>query len=221
MKNRATIPESPTALKAACEALHRGGIVVVPTLRWYMICAKATDSGAIERIFNAKQRSLSKQPLFILPTKSSAAHYFRLTRDATVLIEALWPGDLSLLLLWSNQTVASDFPALDQEFALVNTPPGFFGRLAEMMQEPLAATTVNISTAGQNDSRGPAISVAEVEEFLLTSHLEVDLVIDGGLSPAFNHSTIVDCRSPENCVVVREGHVHKRALIVALGYGLP
>ena len=69
--------------------------------------------------------------------------------------------------------------------------------------------------AGPSD-RGPAISVAEVKEFLTEAGLSVSVVIDGGVCPAANHMTIVDCSS-EKATMVRAGVVHERAIEAALG----
>lgn len=215
-----TIDISDKSLNIASHALLSGGTVIIPTHRWYMVCTKATNNKSIERIFEAKQRPLSKQPLFILPEKNLTEHYFKSTKEADKLIKNLWAGDLSLILLWANKKISSQFCSINQEYVLTNNPPGFFGELAKLTNEPLAATTVNISGTIYENKLGPAISVDEVHNFLQITKLEVDVVIDGGISQAFNHSTILDCRDPLKTLMVREGYVHKRAINVALGYEL-
>ncbi|MFJ6252871.1 MULTISPECIES: hypothetical protein [unclassified Streptomyces] len=57
-------------------------------------------------------------------------------------------------------------------------------------------TTVNVSGDAWPDDRGPAITLAEAKEFLTDADLDADLdavVVDGGVCPAANHLTIVDC----------------------------
>lgn len=81
---------------------------------------------------------------------------------------------------------------------------------------PLAATTANISgDAGPNDP-GPAITLDQVHAFLAVSGLEPDFIVDGGVCPAVNHLTIVDCFTSE-ARLVRTGLVHQRAVSAALG----
>lgn len=211
---------SSRAISEAASALIGGGIIIVPTGRWYMVCTKADNYEAIKRIFEAKKRPLTKQPLFVLPRKSLTKSYFKLTSEASKLIGNLWPGDLSLLLSWTDTGVSSQFKAIDQTHALTNNPPGAFGKIARAANTPLAATTVNVS-GPFSDKQGPAITVGEAINFIQSSALKVDLVIDGGISQAFNHSTILDCRTTsQRPVIVREGYVHKRAINAALGYEL-
>lgn len=68
------------------------------------------------------------------------------------------------------------------------------GALARAVRGLLAATTVNVSGDAGPDDRGPAITLAEVEEFLTGAGLDA-VVMDGGVCPAANHLTIVDCAS--------------------------
>jgi tRNA A37 threonylcarbamoyladenosine synthetase subunit TsaC/SUA5/YrdC len=67
-----------------------------------MICSKAENQEGIERIFKAKKRPLNKQPLFVLPDKTVANSYFKIGSRTEQLIKKLWPGELSLLLLWAD-----------------------------------------------------------------------------------------------------------------------
>lgn len=207
---------SESAVAEAASVLRAGGIAIVPTERWYMVCTRAVDTVAIREIFRAKQRPLQKQPLFVLHDKNAASRYFTISSDAKLLIRELWPGDLSILLPWECG-VASEFPGLDQTHALVNCPAGFLGDLAESLNEPLAATTVNIV----DQPLGPAISLPEVLDFLSKSGLKPGTIINGGICPAFNHTTILDCRNASQTLLVREGYVHLRAINATLGFGPP
>jgi len=198
-------------------ALLNDGIVIIPTIRWYMICSKAENQKCIERIFEAKKRPLSKQPLFVLPDKKFANLYFKIERGVEQVIKKLWPGELSLLLKWADQNIASQFRAIDQTYALTICPPGVFGDIARTVSVPLAATTVNISGSIDNDNLGPAVSLKEVIHFIQKSGIKIDLIIDGGICPAFIHTTIIDCRCEgQNPKIIREGFVHERAINEAL-----
>lgn len=212
------IKSSSEATKAAANAVRDGGIAIVPTNRWYMVCARADNLGAIDRIFRAKKRPLSKQPLFVMSKKEHVFDYFKVTKDAQSLIDGLWPGDLSLILSWKDLRASIQFQAFDQTSALVNNPSGIFGDLAIQVSKPLAATTANVSIALEDDKYGPAIMISEVASFIQNSGLNVDIVIDDGITPTFNHSTILDCRDEaKRPTMIREGYVHRRALNAALG----
>lgn len=208
---------SPQAVGEAVAALCSDRIVVIPTCRWYMVCCKAAAREHIDQIFAAKKRPLSKQPLFVLPCKERVPEYFQLGTGTQQLIERLWPGELFLLLPWRDPGLAAQFSGFDPSAALVNSPPGLFGELALATDVPLAATTVNVSNLSDPSSPGPAISLDEVSIFLQNTQLDVEVVIDNGICPAFNHATIVDCRnSDETPRIVRQGYVHERAVKVAL-----
>lgn len=209
--------ESSQAVSEAVAALTSERIVIVPTSRWFMLCCDAATEKCIAQIFAAKKRSASKQPLFVVPSKERAAEYFHIGPGAQRLIDKLWPGELTLLLPWRGPDVACLFHALDTSAALAYSPPGLFGQVTRAVGMPLAATTVNVSDSADTTGLGPAISLQEVSLFLQRSHLDVELVIDSGVCPAFLPTTIVDCRCPDGTpVIMREGYVHTRAVAAAL-----
>jgi L-threonylcarbamoyladenylate synthase len=180
-----------------------------------MVCADATNAQACDSIITGKRRPSGKPLAYVPPSASSCEDVFTLSPEARRLAAAFWPGDLALLLPWKSPDDAARHAAVGSP-ALVTVAPGILGDLAATVMVPLAATTANISgDAGPNDP-GPAITVEQVYAFLAESGLEVDVVVDGGVCPAANHMTIVDCFTPE-ARLVRTGLVHQRAISAALG----
>jgi tRNA A37 threonylcarbamoyladenosine synthetase subunit TsaC/SUA5/YrdC len=57
----------PDDLDLAIEAIESGELVILPTQRWYMICADASDHEACARIFTGKSRPQSKPLALVLP----------------------------------------------------------------------------------------------------------------------------------------------------------
>lgn len=211
------VKASSQAVSEAVLALCTDRIVVIPTSRWFMVCCNAAAPECIAQMFAAKKRSPSKQPLFVLPCKERAAEYFQTGTGARRLIDRLWPGELSLLLPWRKPDLATRFSSIDPSAALVYSPPGLFGEIASAAGIPLAATTVSVSDSSEPSSPGPAISVGEVSLFLQRSQLDVEVVIDSGICPAFMPTTIVDCRCADGTPrILREGYVHARAVTAAL-----
>src|SRR5947209_3138152 len=102
----------PTDIDVAARAIEAGELIVVPTDRWYMICCDASNANACERIYRAKRRSKSKSLLLVLPSKDVAFNLFHIGPDAEILIEALWPGDLALLLRWSKAEMGLTYSAV-------------------------------------------------------------------------------------------------------------
>jgi L-threonylcarbamoyladenylate synthase len=197
----------------AAQAVEAGRLVIVPTSRWYMICCDASNTGACDRIFAAKQRPADKSLLLVAPSTDAVRQRFHLSADAKLVTDALWPGDLALLLPWRDPAEGTRHSAVGTPEALVTSAPGSLGALAQRVSRPLAATSANIS--GVTGS-GPSISLDEVERFLAQSHADVPVVVDGGICPVGNHLTILRC-ADDRTELVREGVVHRRAVSAALG----
>lgn len=199
----------------AARALEAGGLVIVPTRRWYMICADATNAAACRGIFDAKKRPLGKSLVLVTPSQNHCEQHFVLHPEARRLMDAFWPGDLALLLPWRDENNAARHTAVGAP-ALVTQSPDALGQLAEMAAVTVAATTVNLSGDAHTDAPGPAITIEEVHAFLKLSATPVSVVLDGGVCPSANHLTIVDCATTK-VRLVRAGLVHERAVSAALG----
>jgi L-threonylcarbamoyladenylate synthase len=205
----------PDDLALAIEAVEAGERVVLPTHRWYMICANASDADACGRIFAGKRRPTAKSLLYVLPTRDAAADLFKLTPQAERLASNFWPGDLAMILPWRDAAVGKQHQAVGAPHALVTHAPGLPGELAAKARVPIAATTVNVSGDGSTTERGPAITTAEVQQFVDLTGVDVAYCVDGGICPVANHLTIVDCTTQE-AELVRSGVVHDRAIEAAL-----
>jgi L-threonylcarbamoyladenylate synthase len=203
-------------LQAASRAIESGRLVIVPTSRWYMLCCDAGNPRACEAVFAAKRRPVSKSLLLVLRANEDALRWFKIGRDAQALIRHFWPGDLALLLQWTNIESANRYPAVGAP-ALVSQADGVLGDLARQTSVPVAATSVNFSGTPESPDIGPAISPGEVAAFIEESGIKVDVVIEGGICPGFMPMTIVDCsRAESNARIVREGTTHSRAIAAAL-----
>jgi len=206
---------SQADISAAADALRAGQLVILPTRRWYMICADAASHKACQRIFDGKRRPADKSLVLIGSREKDYAQMFTFTDAARTLADAFWPGDLALRLPWRDPADEARYPFVGSP-ALVTREDGVLGQMAAAAGIPLAATSANISGDGGPGDRGPSVSLADVEAFLAESRLDVALTLDGGICPADNHMTIVDC-SDEEPVLARPGLIHRRALAAALG----
>ncbi|MFC4148595.1 L-threonylcarbamoyladenylate synthase [Micromonospora mangrovi] len=203
----------PDELPLAIEALEAGELVVVPTRRWYMICANARDHDACARIYAGKGRPRSKSLAYILPSLVAANELFVMTPAAIRLASAFWPGDLAMILRWRDSEHAQQLQPVGVPNALVTLDSGLLGQLARQSRVPVAATTANLSDPA--NTLGPAITAVEVESFVAESEISVAYCIDGGVSPLANHLTIVDCAEMQ-ARITRSGVVHDRAINAAI-----
>ncbi|GAB3971080.1 hypothetical protein GCM10029978_045590 [Actinoallomurus acanthiterrae] len=134
----------PENLDAAAQAIEGGKLVVVPTQRWYMVCADASNAQACDSIIKGKRRPSGKPLAYVASSPASCEDLFTLSPEARRLAAAFWPGDLALLLPWKNTEDAARHAAVGSP-ALVTIAPGILGDLALKVKAPLAATTANIS----------------------------------------------------------------------------
>ncbi|MER5348929.1 Sua5/YciO/YrdC/YwlC family protein [Kitasatospora sp. NPDC002551] len=202
-------------LDAAARALEAGELVIVPTERWYMICADATNLATCNSIFDGKQRPRTKSLVLVLPSLEECEKQFVIHPEAKRLADAFWPGNLAILLPWQSTEVGEQHPAVGAP-ALTTISSGPLGALAAAARTPVAATTVNISGDAGVDAPGPAITVGEVQDFLDANDVKAAVILDGGVSPAANHLTIVDCSTPV-ARLIRAGLIHERAISAVLG----
>jgi L-threonylcarbamoyladenylate synthase len=208
-------PLDADELDIAADALADGQLVVVPTQRWYMICANAADADACERIFAAKHRSRAKSLAYVIPSLAAADKLFYLTPPARALAAAFWPGDLALILRWRDAAVGQRHTAVGTPNALVTCDPGVLGQLVRHSRIPVAATTVNVSNSLTETGSSPAITLAEAEQFAAETHTDIAYAIKGGICPLANQLTIIDCTTTEP-TTSRAGLVHSRAITAAL-----
>ncbi|MFF0493928.1 L-threonylcarbamoyladenylate synthase [Nocardia sp. NPDC004068] len=203
------------SLDLAVEAIASGELVIVPTRRWYMICADARDVAACNRIYDGKRRPPTKALAFVVPSYPAASRLFAFNPAASKLAEEFWPGDLAMILPWSDSQVGSQHAAVGSPNALVVNETGVLGELARRSIVPIAATSANISGSPGVVGPGPSISLPEVMEFVNISGLDVAVCIAGGICPAGEHLTMVDCTG-SGATIARSGLVHDRAIAAAL-----
>lgn len=196
-------------IKLCCAALNQAGIIIIPTIRWYMIATRADNEKGVAAIFAAKDRERSRQPLFVIPAKEDILDFFQTDKFSDSIISRLMPGEITLRMSWLDSNKAENY-AVNHDNALVYVASGIFGSIVKTMGIPLAATTPNVSSDANS---GPALSCKEAERFVSETKAPVDIIVDGGLSVVSTNTTIVDCRNiGEKHMVEREGYVSSRLI---------
>lgn len=184
-------------MEEAARRLQGGGLVAFPTDTLYGLAAVASQADAVERLFEAKERPRDRPlPILIASASDVDGVATNVSPAARYLIEAFWPGGLTLVLprhprfrsaaLAGGDTVAVRVPA--HPVAL---------ELLRRVAEPLTGTSANVFGRA-----GPRTA----EEVRRQLGDRVDLVVDGGPCPGGVESTVVDC-TVEPPQVLREGAV--------------
>lgn len=199
-------PGREDGLAAAASAVRAGRLVVIPTDTVYGIGADAFSSAAVRALLAAKNRG-PDMPVGVLVGSWSTIDGLVLSvpRSARLLIEAFWPGDVSIVLPHAP-SLSWD---LGQSGGTVMLRMPLHPVAIELLREvgPMAVSSANVS------GRPPATSAQDAREQLGES---VSVYLDGGPSGDPVPSTIVDLSGDEP-LLLREGAVSQAAISEALG----
>ncbi|SDC51002.1 L-threonylcarbamoyladenylate synthase [Actinokineospora iranica] len=193
-------------LAAAASAVRAGRTVVIPTDTVYGIGCDAFSPTAVSALLAAKGRG-PDMPVGVLVGSWSTIDGLVLSvpQSARTLVEAFWPGDLSIVLPHAP-SLAWD---LGRTGGTVMLRMPLHPVAIELLREvgPMAVSSANRS------GRPPAATAQEAVDQLGDS---VSVYLDGGPSGDPVPSTIVDLSGDEP-VVLREGAVSVAAVSEALG----
>jgi L-threonylcarbamoyladenylate synthase len=179
----------------AAEVVQAGGVVVYPTDTLYGIGANAWNADAVRRVHAVKNRPDDKPVLLIVHSQAGAlALTDEVTEAGKALMEAFWPGPLTLLFRSAGH-VGREVTRGSGKVGVRVPRSRLCTRLSELAGCPLISTSANIS--------GGAVpgTVREIERLLGSG---VDLFLDGGVLPGGLPSTVVDVSEPVPRLV-REG----------------
>ena len=224
-----------TALQAAAEVLGAGGVVGIPTDTVYGLAAVASQPEAVERLAEMKGRSKS-QPIAVLVADADQAESLvgELSVEAATLMDAFWPGPLTIVLPVTEGKAAVADVLLGRETAKatigIRCPAHNWVRELASQVGPIAATSANqhgmppsttveevVQAFGNTDE--PDTENANENARGKTTEDSVakkkpDLVIDGGPSTTAA-STVVDCLTTHP-KVLRKGPITQEQIDAAL-----
>lgn len=205
--------QSPEAVRATARVLAGGELAGVPTETVYGLAARADQDGAVAKIFAAKGRP-SDHPLIVHVLDEQGARVFGqdLPPVAHRLIEAFWPGPLTLIVRRVPGIAAAAAGGQDTVGLRCPSHPVFRALMAACRAlgvEGLAAPSAN---RFGRVSPTTAAHVADEFDPGLT-------VLDGGPCDVGIESTIVDV-SRGGLVLLRPGVLTPEQLEAAAGLPL-
>ena len=204
-KETQTLPiDQPQALSLAADIIRSGGVIAFPTDTVYGVGASAINEGAIEKLYQVKGRAQDKAiPVLLADLEELTQITPTPGGMVQVIMDKFWPGALTLILpllvglpsnLSPTQTVGIRIPDYDLTRELLRHTG------------PLAATSANLS--GQESAH----NAEEVWENLSGN---IDLILDGGISPGGIASTVLDCTKSEP-LILRTGPISWQEIIRAI-----
>ena len=176
-------PEAREAMERAAEILRGGGLVALPTETVYGLGANALDREAVERIFEAKSRP-KWDPIIV--HVASQAMLDELVEEvpeaARRLMEAFWPGPLTLLL--KRTRAVPDAVTAGRPLVGVRMPA-----------HPMALALIRLAgvpVAAPSANRFGHVSPTTAQHVLDDLDGRIDAVLDAGPTTRGVESTVLD-----------------------------
>ncbi|WP_316570581.1 L-threonylcarbamoyladenylate synthase [Neobacillus sp. YIM B06451] len=195
-------------IKQAAQLLAENEVVAFPTETVYGLGGNAENDGAVAKIFLAKGRP-SDNPLIIhiAEREKMASFVEEIPRVADRLMDAFWPGPLTLILKKKKRALSEKATA------------GLETVGVRMPDHPVALAILKecglpIAAPSANSSGKPSPTTA--------AHVAADLsgkiagIVDGGPTGVGVESTVLDCTS-EVPTILRPGGITREQLEAVIG----
>jgi tRNA threonylcarbamoyl adenosine modification protein (Sua5/YciO/YrdC/YwlC family) len=174
--------ERPVGIEQATDAVRRGELVVLPTDTVYGLGTDAFSPEAVGGLLEAKGRGRDMPvPVLVGSPRTLDGIATRLGPAARTLVEAFWPGGLTL--------VAHAQPSLQWDLGDTGGTVAVRMPLHPVAIELLQATGPMAVSSANTTGHPPATTVDEAVEMLGDA---VSVYLDGGTSQEPVPSTIVD-----------------------------
>ena len=170
------------AIETAASALAEGKLVAIPTETVYGLAADATNGDAVARIFEAKGRPHFNPLICHVSDIAMAERYALIDPLSRRLIDAFWPGPLTLVVPLKPDAGIHPLVAAGLDTIALRMPRGIAGSIIAALDRPLAAPSAN--TSGK-------ISGTSAEAVADDLGQKIALILDAGPSEVGLESTIV------------------------------
>jgi L-threonylcarbamoyladenylate synthase len=202
--------QSSQFIALAAKALQRGDLIGLPTETVYGLAADACNTQAVAKIFSIKGRP-SDHPLIVHVTDMESAQRFasEIPDFAKRLIDAFWPGPLTLIL--PRKVDVAEAAAGGQNSVGVRCPSHATARKILFAAQGLGVWGLAAPSANKFGRVSPTTAAHVREEFG-----DALLVVDGGACDVGIESAIVDCTRGQP-VLLRPGVLTVEQLSLACG----
>ncbi len=176
----------PEVLERAAAAVRRGNVVAIPTDALYTLVADPFNLHAVTQVFAAKGREPHRSlPILIGGIVTAEELAGQLNNRFFLLARRFWPGPLTIIVPASVR-IPLKVTGNTGRLALRRSRSEIANKLIEMVNQPLIATSANIS--------GHPTCHSGIDVFGMMDG-RVDLVVDGGTCNGLG-STTVDITEP-------------------------
>lgn len=174
------------AIAEAVAVLESGGVIICPTDTVYGIGCNALDEKAVRRIFEIKNRPLSKPLPIIVRNIKWAKELAYISKRQEKLLQKVWPGRVTVVL--AKREATPDIFTSGHRTISIRVPGHLLtDQLLKIFGYPIALTSANIF------GEEPTQDINEIIE-IFSGRLtrQPDLVLDAGILSKSEPSTILD-----------------------------
>ncbi|MEA3293068.1 MAG: L-threonylcarbamoyladenylate synthase [Patescibacteria group bacterium] len=166
--------------------IKKGGIVLSPTDTVYGFLCDYSNKKAIEKLFKLKKREKSKPfPIFVKNLKM-ARIFAKINNKEICFLKKVWPGKTTVILERKINVFPNIFPN-KKTIGLRVSKHKLIKGLFRKIDYPIVQTSANIS------GRPCSTQIKEIlKEFVKSSKVQPDLIIDAGNLKLSKPSQIID-----------------------------
>mgnify|MGYP003664117921 FL=1 len=205
----------PAAIDRAANILQTGGLVAFPTETVYGLGADATNDAACAAIYAAKDRPDFNPLIVHVADADAAADYAGITALGRVLMDAFWPGPLTVVLPRRADCRLSRLVSAGLDTVAIRAPNHPVGQaLLKAGGLPIAAPSAN-----RSGHMSPTQAAHVAASLPGPDQGGPEIILDGGACSVGLESTVVDATG-DRAVILRPGGLAREDIEAVCGaYG--
>lgn len=204
--NTQLLPATEASLTLAARLFKEGQLVAFPTETVYGLGAHALDAEAVRGIFVAKGRPADNPLIVHIHDRSQLDDICEVNDTAIRLMDAFWPGPLTIIL--PRKAAVPDVVTAGLDTVAVRMP-----------SHPVAMALLkacNLPIAAPSANRSGKPSPTSAQHVFTDMEGRIPLIIDGGESDVGLESTVISLAGEKPCIL-RPGGVTKAMLEAVIG----
>ena len=205
----APVNPAPEAIKKAASVIKAGGTIAYPTRCLYGLGADAFNADAVAGIFSIKQRSAQKPILILIDhPKQLERLVTHVPKIAANIMRQFWPGKVTLVFE-ASEDLSPDLTGGSGKIGIRLPGHPVASALVKAVTSPITGTSANLS------GRPGCHQIIDLEPRVAR---QLDLMLDAGPLGGGRGSTVVDVTAGDRPIVLREGVISARDIMM-LGTG--
>lgn len=179
-----------SVIEKAVTTLRKGGTVVYPTDTLYGLGANALDASAIQKVFAIKRRDRTRPLPMIVRNIAWVKELAFIEPHVEEFLKKVWPAPVTVILNKMNR-VPDVLTGGGRTVGIRVPNHPFADMLLSRFGYPITSTSANISDAPSSPDP------TDIARMFQSQFYQPDLMIDAGVLPASEPSTVIDCTGKE------------------------